>query len=179
MDTFPSFSMSYCHFPFPTFFFLQMVSGLKGCLVICPNQMCAVALSIQYLLNSFWMKRDSAGGQMKSENPPSLSCHKSCLVAQNKLLLETLLLALYPLPFITSKELQKSQKKKKSPQATCVTPGPATPASAKVHSSFGDRAMLATSIISRFHCHCGLLENLTALIALYLLTGMDIIQRGT
>ena len=62
--------------------------------------------------NSSWTIWKSAGGQMvKSEIPPSLSCHKSCLAAQNKLLLETSLLALYPLPFITSEELQKAGKK--------------------------------------------------------------------
>lgn len=79
---------------------------------------------------------------VKSEIPPSLSCHKSCLAAQNKLLLETSLLALYPLPFITSKELQKAKKKKKekkkSPQATHVTSGPTPPTLAKMHSSPGD-----------------------------------------
>lgn len=56
-------------------------------------------------------KYKRANGEVRDS--PSLSCHKSCLAAQNKLLLETSLLALYPLPFITSKELQKAKKKKK------------------------------------------------------------------
>lgn len=113
---------------------------------------------------------------VKSEIPPSLSCHKSCLAAQNKLLLETSLLALYPLPFITSKELQKAKKKKKekkkSPQATHVTSGPTPPTLAKMHSSPGDETMFATCTIIPFYCHCGLLEDLTAL---HLLAGMDLI----
>lgn len=117
---------------------------------------------------------------VKSEIPPSLSCHKSCLAAQNKLLLETSLLALYPLPFITSKELQKAKKKKKkekkkSPQATHVTSGPTPPTLAKMHSSPGDETMFATCTIIPFYCHCGLLEDLTELIALHLLAGMDLI----
>lgn len=114
MNTFPSFATSYSHFPFSTYL-LQMVAGLKRCLAISPNQMCAVAVSIQYPQTPFGRYGESARGQMvKSEiPPPPLSCHKSCLAAQNKLLLETSLLALYPLPFITSEELQKAKKKKK------------------------------------------------------------------
>lgn len=111
---------------------------------------------------------------VKSEIPPSLSCHKSCLAAQNKLLLETSLLALYPLPFITSEELQKAKKKKKSPQATRVTSGPTAATLAKVHSSPEDKAVFATCTIIPFYSHCGLSEDLTELIALHLLGGMDL-----
>lgn len=87
--------------------------------------MCAVACVNPILSNSSWTIWKSAGGQMvKSEIPPSLSCHKSCLAAQNKLLLETSLLALYPLPFITSKELQKAKKKKKKGKKEITTSYP-------------------------------------------------------
>lgn len=64
--------------------------------------------------NSFWAKMGKcrrANGEVRDSLSPS--CHKSCLAAQNKLLLETSLLALHLLPFITSEELQKLKRKKK------------------------------------------------------------------
>lgn len=64
-----------------------------------------------------------ANGEVRDS--PSPSHHKSCLAAQNKLLLETSLLALYLLPFITSEELKNQKRgwKKKS-----ITSRPTTPA---------------------------------------------------
>lgn len=43
---------------------------------------------------------------------------------------------------------------------------------AKVHSS-EEEAMFATSTVSPFYSHCGLLENVTELITLHLLTERD------
>lgn len=47
MDTIPSFATSYFHFPISTYF-LQMGCWLEKGPAIFPNQMCAVAVSIQY-----------------------------------------------------------------------------------------------------------------------------------
>lgn len=109
----PIFSTSYSHFPLFQLFtsngrWLEKVHGY-----ISKPDVCSCFVN-PIPPNSFWTIWESAGGQtVKSESPPPLSCHKSCLAAQNKLLLETSLLALYPLPFITSEELQKAKKKKK------------------------------------------------------------------
>lgn len=82
--------------------------------------MCAVAVSIQYLQRPLrWYGKVQEGKWWSQRFPPPFSCHKSCLAAQNKLLLETSLLALYPLPFITSEELQKAKKQKFTTSYSC------------------------------------------------------------
>lgn len=131
METIPSFLPHHISIfpPFPPISFKWLLKKKKGTgAYISKPDVCSCCVN-PIPPNSSWTIWKSAGGQMvKSESPPSLSCHKSCLAAQNKLLLETSLLALYPLPFITSEELQKSTKKKKknSPAATRVTSGPNT-----------------------------------------------------
>lgn len=112
MDTIPSFATSYFHFPISTYF-LQMVVGLKRPWLYlqtrCVQLLCQ-SNSPKLLLDDMEKCRRAIG---EVRDSPSLSCHKSCLAAQNKLLLETSLLALYLLPFITSEELQKAKKEKK------------------------------------------------------------------
>lgn len=67
----------------------------------------------KHFLDDMEKCRRANGDTPHPPRPPLSSCHKSCLAAQNKLLLQTSLLALYLLPFITSEELQKAAKKKK------------------------------------------------------------------
>lgn len=111
MDTTPSFASSYFHFPIPTYF-LKMVVGMEK-VWLYPQTRCVQLLcqsNTPKLLLDNMEKCKRANGEVR-DFPPPFSCHKSCLAAQNKLVLETLLLALYPLPFITSEELQKAWKK--------------------------------------------------------------------
>lgn len=131
----PSFATSNFHFPYFHLFPSNGCWRENGLAYISKPDVCSCCVN-PMPPNSSWTIWKSAGGQMvKSEIPPSPSCHKSCLAAQNKLLLETSLLALYPLPFITSKELQKAGKKNLT-TPTLVTPGPSPPTTlAKVHSS--------------------------------------------
>lgn len=100
-------------FPFPPIYFKWLLAWKGAWLYLqtrCVQLLCQ-SNTPKLLLDD--MGKVHEGKWWSQRFPPSLSCHKSCLAAQNKLLLETSLLALYPLPFITSEELQKAKKKKK------------------------------------------------------------------
>lgn len=172
MDTTPSFASSYFHFPIPTYF-LKMVVGMEK-VWLYPQTRCVQLLcqsNTPKLLLDNMEKCKRANGEVRDSPLPFLVINHAWQhrISQFQRHCYWHYTHCHSSPPRNYKKLEK-----KSPQATHVTSGPTPPTLAEVHSSPGDERMFATCTISPFYCHCGLLENLTELIALHLLAGMDI-----
>lgn len=102
--------------PFPVF--CVFASSGWNLLTSCLQLLCQSNAS--KVLSDEACKCRRANGEIRDS--PCFSCHKSCLAAQNKPLVETLLLAVHSLPFITSKKLQKPKEKKKNQHNPSMNP---------------------------------------------------------